>query len=301
MAEAPGEPAPRSSRSRSRPPSLDSRSLGRAPREPDWRASLRLSLGMPGRRRGALRELLGLPAGPEQEDEQQSAGPGGLCLEPREHAWMLAAAEGRFEALQELLEAEPGLLSRVDPVTGYSAFHWLAKHGSHEGLILAHDFGRSRGLAFDVSAPGSGGLTPLHLAAQQGHDMVIKVLVGALGADCSRRDHSGRRACHYLRPDAPPGLRELAGAEDGEDARRAATATAGSVRRRGPPGNVNNNCSSGRNSWTALLPDRTDGAAPASGEKGSRVTQIQGFFRQLFSLFQDRSEIQDTRRAILGV
>ncbi|XP_020830804.1 ankyrin repeat domain-containing protein SOWAHD [Phascolarctos cinereus] len=282
----------RSSQSRSRPPSLDSRSLGRVPREPNWRASLR----MPGRRRGALRELLGLPAGPTREDEQPPAGaatasaaggPGGLCLEPREHAWMLAAAEGRFEALQELLEAEPALLNRVDPVTGYSALHWLAKHGSHEGLILVHDFARSQGLSLDVSAPGSGGLTPLHLAAQQGHDMVIKVLVGALGADSSRRDHSGHRACHYLRPDAPPGLRELAGAEESEEPQRAATATAGSVRRRGPPGNANNNCSISRNSWTALLPDRTDGGAPG-GEKGSKMNQIQGFFRQLFSLFQDR-------------
>ncbi|XP_072483540.1 ankyrin repeat domain-containing protein SOWAHD [Notamacropus eugenii] len=291
--QPPPPPATRSSRSRFHVPSLDRRSLGRAPRESDWRASLRLSMGIPARRRGALREVLGLPAGLEREDEQPLAGstaggPGGLCLEPREHAWMLAAAEGRFEALQELLEGEPTLLNRVDPVTGYSALHWLAKHGSHEGLILVHDFARSRGLSLDVSAPGSGGLTPLHLAAQQGHDMVIKVLVGALGADAGRRDHSGHRACHYLRPDAPSGLRELAGAEWSEEraATATATATAGSVRRRGAPGNANNNCSINRNSWTSRLPDATDAGAPGR-EKGSRVIQIQGLLRQLFSFFQD--------------
>ncbi|XP_016282148.1 ankyrin repeat domain-containing protein SOWAHD [Monodelphis domestica] len=297
MADPRGQPpVPRSSRSRARPPSLDGRSLGRGPREPHWRASLRLSMGMPGRRRGELRELLGLPVGPEREDEQSptgapsaasvAGGPGGLCLEPREHAWMLAAAEGRFDALQEMLETEPALLSRIDPVTGYSALHWLAKHGSHEGLILVHDFARSRGLTLDVSSPGSGGLTPLHLAAQQGHDMAIKVLVGALGADASRRDHGGHRAYHYLRPDAPPGLRELAGSEEGEEAPAAATSS-GTGRRKGSPGNANNNCSISRRSWTASGERRDSRARAWVREKGSQVTHIQGFFRQLFSFFQD--------------
>ncbi|KAB0389720.1 hypothetical protein E2I00_007186, partial [Balaenoptera physalus] len=111
---------------------------------------------------------------------------------------------------------EPGLLLRGDPITGYTVLHWLAKHGRHEELILVHDFAQRRGLPLDVSAPGSGGLTPLHLAALQGHDMVVKVLVGALGADPTRRDHSGHRASHYLRPDAPWSLRELTVEGDGD-------------------------------------------------------------------------------------
>lgn len=182
------------------------------------------------RRRGALRELLGLqgaaPAGWLSEEHLEPSAPGSrrssgqgssrMCLEPREHAWILAAAECRFEVLLEMLEAEPSLLMREDPITGYSVLHWLAKHGRHEELILLHDFAQRQGLPFDVSAPGSGGLTPLHLAALQGHDMVIKVLVGALGADPSRRDHSGNRPCHYLRPDASLNLRELSGAEEWE-------------------------------------------------------------------------------------
>ncbi|XP_021044362.1 ankyrin repeat domain-containing protein SOWAHD [Mus pahari] len=182
------------------------------------------------RRRGELRELLGLQGAaparclseehlePTVPGSRRSSGQGSsrVCLEPREHAWILAAAECRFEVLLEMLEAEPSLLMREDPITGYSVLHWLAKHGRHEELILLHDFARRQGLPFDVSAPGSGGLTPLHLAALQGHDMVIKVLVGALGADPSRRDHSGNRPCHYLRPDASLNLRELSGAEEWE-------------------------------------------------------------------------------------
>ncbi|XP_062040329.1 ankyrin repeat domain-containing protein SOWAHD [Lepus europaeus] len=300
-----GAPQPRLSR-------VDTGSLGRyrgnvavaaAPRECPSQGSLMLSGAGSGRRRGALRELLGLqgaaPAGKlseERAEEPSSGGPGGLngqgggglCLEPREHAWILAAAEGRFEVLQELLEAEPGLLLRCDPISGYTVLHWLAKHGRHEELILLHDFAQRRGLRLDVSVPGSGGLTPLHLAALQGHDMVIKVLVGALGADPTRRDHSGHRACHYLRPDAPQRLRELSGAEDCE-------ATGGHQR-----GNANNN-SSAAAAWTLRRTPSAAGvtavgtnrraAATRTREKntvGSRVAQIHGLFRHLFPFFQDR-------------
>ncbi|XP_046529687.1 ankyrin repeat domain-containing protein SOWAHD [Equus quagga] len=288
-----------------RPSKVVTGSLGRyrghaaaaASREPLFHGSLMLSGS--GRRRGALRELLGLqgaaPAGwlseerPEEQAPGGSSGPGGsgLCLEPREHAWILAAAEGRFEALQELLEAEPGLLLRGDPITGYTVLHWLAKHGRHEELILVHDFAQRQGLRLDVSVPGSGGLTPLHLAALQGHDMVIKVLVGALGADPTRRDHSGHRPCHYLRPDAPQSLRELSGAEDWE--------TAGGSERI----NANNN-SSGGAAWTlrrtpsavgAAAVETTARTAAAPGKKdstGSRMAQIHGLLRHVFPFFQDR-------------
>ncbi|XP_021541878.2 ankyrin repeat domain-containing protein SOWAHD [Neomonachus schauinslandi] len=277
-----------------------------ASRDPLLPGSLMLSGAGSGRRRGALRELLGLqgaaPAGwlsEERAEEQCPAGPtgptgpngqggGGLCLEPHEHAWILAAAEGRLEVLWEQLEAEPALLLRCDPITGYTVLHWLAKHGCHEELILVHDFAQRRGLPLDVSASGSGGLTPLHLAALQGHDMVIKVLVGALGADPSRRDYSGHRACHYLRPDAPQSLRELSGAEDWE--------TAGGCERI----NANNNSSSAAaralrrtpsSVGTSSVEAPATAAASPGKEKnyaGSRVAQIQGLLRQMFPFFQDR-------------
>ncbi|KAB0353213.1 hypothetical protein FD755_024073 [Muntiacus reevesi] len=295
-----------------RPSRVDAGTLGRyrgnttASGEPPFLGALMPSGTGSARRRGARLEQLGLqgaaPAGwlsEERLEEQSPGGPNGpggsgLCLEPREHAWILAAAEGRFEALQELLEAEPGLLLRGDPITGYSVLHWLAKHGRHEELILVHDFAQRQGLRLDVSAPGSGGLTPLHLAALQGHEMVIKVLVGALGADPTRRDHSGHRACHYLRPDAPWSLRELSGAEDWE--------TAGDRDR--DRNNANNNSSSGGGSaaaWTLKRAPSAVGtqvvektaraaAAPAKGKDsvGSRVAQIQGLFRHMFPFFQDR-------------
>ncbi|XP_008842309.1 ankyrin repeat domain-containing protein SOWAHD [Nannospalax galili] len=274
-------------------------------REPLFHSSLSLAGASTARRREALRELLGLqgavPAGWRSDErlEQSEAGPrrassqGGsrMCLEPREHAWMLAAAEGRYEELLEMLEAEPGLLMRADPITGYNALHWLAKHGRHEELILLHDFARRRGLPFDVSAPGSGGLTPLHLAALQGHDMVIKVLAGALGADPTRRDHSGHRPCYYLRPNASQSLRELSGAEQWEIERDSKHDNAND--------NSTNPSSAGRllRSTPSVARIRSTGthckeakeaALPAKEKNGSGSQTSNGRLRHLFPFIQDR-------------
>ncbi|XP_060039491.1 ankyrin repeat domain-containing protein SOWAHD [Erinaceus europaeus] len=297
MAEPPreaGRPAP--SLRRALPPRPYS--LGRywgpaaaASKEPSVHGTLQPSAGGSARRRGALRELLGLRAAAPRGWRAEEPGPvgsggGGLCLEPREHAWMLAAAEGRWEALQELLAAEPGLALRADPVTGYTLLHWLAKHGHHEELILLQDFARRHELPLDVSAPGSGGLTALHLAAMQGHQLAVKVLVGALGADPTRRDHSGHRACHYLPPGAPSSLRELSGAEEWE------------VEAGGPHRNANNNSSGSvgavwalRRTPSGAVVYRTPRAAAATANKNRHSTGsgVARLFRHLFPFFQNRS------------
>ncbi|XP_041502529.1 ankyrin repeat domain-containing protein SOWAHD-like [Microtus oregoni] len=278
-------------------------------REPIFHSTLTVAGTSGTRRRGTLRELLGLqgaaPAEWLSKENLEPAAPGSrrssgqgssrVCLEPREHEWILAAAEGRLEVLLELLEAEPSLLMRDDPITGYNVLHWLAKHGRHEELILLHDFAQRWGLPFDVSAPGSGGLTPLHLAALQGHDRVIKVLVGALGADPTRRDHSGHRPCHYLRPDASQNLRELSGAEEWEMARDKER------------GNANNNSSSTTTGWSlrhtpSVLHLKSMGthckeaAQPAKENKkkkkkkasGNQGGPGNGLMRHLFPFIQNR-------------
>ncbi|NXG37421.1 SWAHD protein, partial [Dromaius novaehollandiae] len=130
-----------------------------------------------------------------------------------EHEWLLTAAQGDAESILRLLDLDPSLLARKDFVTGFTALHWLAKHGHHESLIRVVSHAQKKGYPVDVNVPAaSGGLTPLHLAAAQGHEMFIKVLVGAYGADTSRRDHSGHKAWQYLRADASQELKELAGA-----------------------------------------------------------------------------------------
>uniref|UniRef100_A0A8B9ZKY5 Sosondowah ankyrin repeat domain family member D n=1 Tax=Anas platyrhynchos TaxID=8839 RepID=A0A8B9ZKY5_ANAPL len=154
-------------------------------------------------------------AGQNQEQEAPEHSPEvlSLALDPLEHEWLLTVAQGDAENIVRLLDLEPSLLSRKDFVTGFTALHWLAKHGHHESFIEVVAHAQKKGYPVNVNVPAaSGGLTPLHLAALQGHELLIKLLVGAYGADTSCRDHSGRKAWQYLRADAPRELKELAGA-----------------------------------------------------------------------------------------
>ncbi|KAM9326505.1 ankyrin repeat domain-containing protein SOWAHD [Gastrophryne carolinensis] len=153
-----------------------------------------------------------------EQPQQQDVGENAAVLDPVEHAWMLMVAEANFHELQEYLEEDPSLLYKRDFVTGYSVIHWAAKHGHHEDLIQLMDFSRTTGFLIDINARASGGLTALHIAALQGHGMVIKVLVGAYSADVHMRDYNGRKAWQYLQPGADSKLLVLLGAPEEEEA-----------------------------------------------------------------------------------
>ncbi|XP_075690471.1 ankyrin repeat domain-containing protein SOWAHD [Rhinoderma darwinii] len=153
-----------------------------------------------------------------QEPQSQDSGISGLVLDPVEHAWMIMVAEGNFEELQDSLQQDPNLLYKRDFVTGYSVIHWIAKHGHHEDLIRLMDFASASGYFLDINTRASGGLTPLHIAALQGHDILIKVLVGAYNADIHVRDHNGRKAWQYLRFRTDRNLLILLGAPEEEEA-----------------------------------------------------------------------------------
>ncbi|KAJ7310481.1 hypothetical protein JRQ81_007402 [Phrynocephalus forsythii] len=200
-----------------------------------------------------------------------------FVLDPLEHEWMLTVAQGDAEGILRLLAKDPSLLSRKDFVTGFTVLHWLAKHGRHEDLIEVVAFAEKNRYPVDIDVlTASGRCTPLHLAALQGHEMVIKVLVGAYGADTSLRDHNGRKAWQYLRADAPRELKELLGAGE-ED-----LALAGE-------GNTNNNCAPSK--WSArLLPKRaasdTSAGRPNQGAV-PRLSYFRNVFRQAIAFFQD--------------
>ncbi|KYO38218.1 ankyrin repeat domain-containing protein SOWAHD isoform B [Alligator mississippiensis] len=262
--------------------------------------SARLSIGPGSNRRRGLKEVLlqsngaegamwlaaaqkivsgsSLSVGAQPEKEQppeQSPDELALALDPLEHEWVLTVAQGESESILRLLDMDGSLLSRRDFVTGFTALHWLAKHGRHEDLIEVISHAQMKGYPVDVNIPAaSGGLTPLHLAALQGHEMVIKVLVGAYGADTNRRDHSGHKAWQYLKADSSQELKELAGALEEDLAQLGAY-------------NTNNNCKPSKEGC-AGAGDCVDSAAGGGGLLSRRLSSFRRLVRQAFAFFQER-------------
>lgn len=138
------------------------------------------------------------------------------ALDPMEHAWMLSVVDGNYETIVEFLTEDRSLLSRKDFISGFTALHWLAKNGKDETLIKLLRHAEREGLSVNVNLRGSGGLTPLHLAAMHGQYMVIKILVGAFSADVDIMDYNGKRAWQYLKDNTPNEIKELLGACDDE-------------------------------------------------------------------------------------
>uniref|UniRef100_UPI0037E77B4B ankyrin repeat domain-containing protein SOWAHD n=1 Tax=Semicossyphus pulcher TaxID=241346 RepID=UPI0037E77B4B len=155
------------------------------------------------------------------------------ALYPMEHAWMLNAVDGNYETIMEFISADPYLLTRKDFISGYSVLHWLAKRGQDETLIKLLRYAERAGIPVNVNVRGSGGLTPLHVASMHRQYMVIKLLVGAFGANVDAMDYNGRRAWQYLQGDAPAEMKELLGTWDDEYS----SGCAQSVNK-----NSNNNC-----------------------------------------------------------
>uniref|UniRef100_A0A8C1KLM1 Sosondowah ankyrin repeat domain family d n=1 Tax=Cyprinus carpio TaxID=7962 RepID=A0A8C1KLM1_CYPCA len=138
------------------------------------------------------------------------------ALDPMEHAWMLSVVDGNYDTMLEFLAEDPSLLSRKDFISGFTALHWLAKNGKDETLIQLLRYAEKEGLSVNVNLRGSGGLTPLHVAAMHNQYTVVKALVGAFSANIDVLDYSGKRAWQYLKDNAPREMKELLGAWDDE-------------------------------------------------------------------------------------
>ncbi|XP_074529499.1 uncharacterized protein sowahd [Halichoeres trimaculatus] len=151
-----------------------------------------------------------------QTDSEATEQDADWALYPMEHAWMLNAVEGSYESILEFIAEEPCLLTRKDFISGYTVLHWLAKRGQDETLIKLLRFAEREGIPVNVNVRGSGGLTPLHVASMHKQYMVIKLLVGAFGANIDAMDYNGRRPWQYLQEDAPEEMKELLGTWDDE-------------------------------------------------------------------------------------
>uniref|UniRef100_A0A8C4ND21 SOWAHA-C winged helix-turn-helix domain-containing protein n=1 Tax=Eptatretus burgeri TaxID=7764 RepID=A0A8C4ND21_EPTBU len=143
-----------------------------------------------------------------------------LALDPTEHEWMIRAAEGNWEALRTMLLSDPGLALRRDPLTGLTALHWAAKHGSADIIPLLLAAAEKTGHRHEnggVNMRSAGGYTPLHLAAMHESLDVAKMLVGAYEANVKSRDYGGFRPWQYLQATARWDMKDLLGAPEIED------------------------------------------------------------------------------------
>lgn len=101
-------------------------------------------------------------------------------------AVMTAAEAEKPEALQFMLDRQPGLRSASDR-NGATLMHWLAEADWPEGIEILSKAGG------DINAPKKNGVTPLQVAAALGKIKALDTLMG-LGAKSNLEDSKGRTA-----------------------------------------------------------------------------------------------------------
>lgn len=197
------------------------------------------------------------------------------ALYPMEHAWMLSAVEGNYETILEFISEDPYLLTRKDFISGYSVLHWLAKKGMDETLLKLLRYAEGAGIPVNVNLRGSGGFTPLHVASMHRQYMVVKLLVGAFGANVDAMDYNGKRAWQYLKEDAPLEMKELLGTWDDEH-------TGGCVPNANK--NVNNNSAGAMNAYDEVDDGVTD-QVNSFDQRRDGGSSLFGSFKKLLPSF----------------
>ncbi|XP_051026434.1 ankyrin repeat domain-containing protein SOWAHB [Acomys russatus] len=137
-------------------------------------------------------------------------------LDAREHEWIVRLTTGSWSQVQTLFWEDPQRALHRDFLTGYTALHWIAKHGDLSALQDLVSGAQKAGIALDVNVRSSCGYTPLHLAAIHGHQEVIKLLVKRLASRVNIRDCSGKKPWQYLNSSATGETWQLLGAPRGK-------------------------------------------------------------------------------------
>ena len=81
----------------------------------------------------------------------------------------LWSSQADYHTMVKMLRDDAKLAKHRDFITGYTALHWAAKHGSMDLVkLLAGNYG------VPVNVKSHGGYTPLHMACQHGHQEVFE-------------------------------------------------------------------------------------------------------------------------------
>ncbi|KAL5020899.1 hypothetical protein ScPMuIL_000054 [Solemya velum] len=130
------------------------------------------------------------------DDDSHSSGSGYVTLDAEEKEWLVISASADYHPINGMLLRNPAL------VKFKTALHWAAKHGKPEVVkLIAGKPG--------INVNQRSGYTPLHIAAMQGHEDLIELLVQVYKADSNIRDYSGKKAKQYLRSDASTRAQQL--------------------------------------------------------------------------------------------
>ncbi|XP_070700032.1 ankyrin repeat domain-containing protein SOWAHA [Pempheris klunzingeri] len=186
--KAPKSPKLDASRSKRRPPSVETGS----------------SVGSPQLRRP-------LKSTKATEEPRDTRVPTLVPLEQSEHEWLVKCAAGHWSQVYGLLLRDSQLAEKRDFMSGFTALHWAAKCGNSEMLVKIIDLSKQGGADIDINAKTHGGYTPLHIAALHDQEYIIAMLVGEYSADPSVRDNCGKRAYHYLHKGVSATVREMLG------------------------------------------------------------------------------------------
>ncbi|KAM7168011.1 ankyrin repeat domain-containing protein SOWAHB [Macrochelys suwanniensis] len=144
------------------------------------------------------------------------ARPSSVPLDPRDHNWIVLVAAGSWVQVRALFLEEPQLALQRDFISGYTALHWIAKHGANQVLQDLVSGAEEAGTPVDVNVKSSCGYTPLHLAAIHGHQSIMKLLVQKLNSKVHVRDSSGKRPWQYLSSSTSGEVWQLLGAPKGK-------------------------------------------------------------------------------------
>lgn len=137
-------------------------------------------------------------------------------LDLKEHDWIVKSATGSWLQVYGLFIEDPSLALRKDFISGFTAFHWFAKHGAADMFHKVVAGAKKAGIQLDANVKSNGGYTPLHIAAIHGHHKVAAMLVEKLNVNVKLRDHSGKRAWQYLSGSTSGEVWQLLGAPKGK-------------------------------------------------------------------------------------
>lgn len=113
-------------------------------------------------------------------------------LDSTKKEWITRARQNDTSSMTDLLRFYPELVRSADPISGYTALHWAAKHGNYVMVQILTDNN-----LIQIDKRSKGGYTALHLAQNFQHPEIADFLSRECNANISVRDNYGFKSHQY--------------------------------------------------------------------------------------------------------